>query len=100
MVSGLSWISNPRLSRGDRRPNDPWCSGVGRDRRKEAARRLESGEWKVESSLMFSLLFFFNLRASTTVLQNGEPKPFLADSTKKQAPAVELKLEPKFGCAQ
>ena len=38
-------------------------------------------------------------RASTAVLQNGEPKPFLADSTKKHAPAVELKLEPKFGCA-
>ena len=64
MVSGVSWISNPRVSLGDRRPNDLWCSGVGREWRKEAARRLESGKWKVESGefpLCFSLCF--NLRS-------------------------------------
>ena len=60
MVSGVSLISNPRLSLGDRRPNDPWCSGVGREWREEAARRLESGEWRVESGeFPLCFLFFF-----------------------------------------
>ena len=38
-----------------------------------------------------------SVRASTTVSQNGEPKPFLVVLTKNPAPVVEPKMELKNG---